>query len=621
MIKKNYFVVCFAILYCSFLAQAQKDSLRNLPSFEISSFRINRFSLGQVQLETDSQTLRLLQQQPLQDWLMMATPLSFRTYGTGTGSVSARGTGANHTALLWNGINIQNTLNGIVDLPTIEVGTSQVSLKMGASTALFGAGATGATILIDDIKTQQNGLQSSLNIGAGSFDYQQLASNFLYKKGKFAGETRLSKQKSVNNFPYKNISVLGQPLQKAINADFEHFNFGQHFYFDLKENQFLKIHFWHSQNKRSVTPTMTSVNDNAVLRDTVTRGLVEWSIYKGATILKARIAAMDDNNNFKNNTVENSQNRIQRIVNELEINREISSSYSFRLSGNYTREQSLSNNFAENHVRNRIVLLGNQLFQKEKIGQLSLNIREEIIDGKSAPFTFSVGANAPILKQKFELRGSLSRVYNLPSMNDLYWKDRGNSSLLPERGWSKELGISRTFKKAQQIYTAHLTFFQIDLDKQLAWLPGVDGAFRPFNLSQMRSRGVETMLNYHFKKGAWLFGVSPQYQFAQALNKDKKQQIFVPRHNGNISLSLRYKNAMLMWNQSAASRRYMTTDNSTWVDGFSLGNCSLVFSPRLKKVNMIFTFKVLNVLNTDYQILAEYPNPKRNFKIDYTLKF
>ncbi len=78
---------------------------------EVTSFRINRFTTGQVQLETDSQTLRLLQQQPLQDWLMMATPLSFRTYGTGTGSVSSRGTGANHTALLWNGINIQNTLN------------------------------------------------------------------------------------------------------------------------------------------------------------------------------------------------------------------------------------------------------------------------------------------------------------------------------------------------------------------------------------------------------------------------------------------------------------------------------------------------------------------------------
>jgi vitamin B12 transporter len=621
LIKKRYFFVYFACFCHSFLAQAQKDSLRNLPSLEVASFRINRFTLGQVQLETDSLTLRLLQQQPLQDWLMTATPLSFRTYGTGVGSVSSRGTGANHTALLWNGINIQNTLNGIVDLPTIELGTSKISLKMGANTALFGSGAMGATILMDDIKTQQNGLQSSLNIGAGSFDYQQLASAFRYKKGKFAGETRLSKQQSKNDFPFKNITVLGQPIQKAINADFEHFNLTQHFYLDIKENQFLKVHFWHSQNKRSVTPTMTARNDNAVLRDTMTRGLIEWSLYKGTTIVKARVAAMDDNNNFKSKAVKNSQNRIQRIVNEVEINKEISTSYSFRLSGNYTREQSLSNNFAENYVRNRIALLGNQLFQKEKFGQVAINIREEIIDGKAAPFTFSVGANAPIVKQKYELRGSLSRVYNLPSLNDLYWKKGGNPALLPERGWSKEFGVSRKMKNAHQQCAAHLTFFQVNLNTQLAWLPSDDGVFRPVNLSEMRSTGIETMLDYHVAKGVWIFGVSPQYQLAQALSKDKKQQIFVPRHNGNISFSVRYKNAMLLWSQAASSRRYMATDNSSWVNGFTVGNCSFVFSPKVKKTTMNFTLKILNVLDADYQILAEYANPKRNFKIDYTLNF
>jgi iron complex outermembrane receptor protein len=206
-------------------------------------------------------------------------------------------------------------------------------------------------------------------------------------------------------------------------------------------------------------------------------------------------------------------------------------------------------------------------------------------------------------------------------MNDLYWKDRGDSLLLPERGWSKEFGVSRTMKNEHQQYSVHLTFFQVNLNTQLAWLPNADGVFQPLNLSKMRSTGLEFMLDYHVKKGNWTFGASPQYQLAQALSKDKKQQIFVPLHNGNMALSLRYKNAILLWNQSASSRRYMATDNMTWVDGFTLSNCSFVFSPKVKKKTMNFTFKVLNVLNADYQILAEYPNPKRNFKIDYTINF
>lgn len=625
--KKKYLLHCIIICstWLSMAASllAQPDSLKQLPIIEVSSLRANNFTIGQVKIGANESLNALLQQQALQNWIQYATPLSFRTYGTGTASVSARGTGANHTALLWNGINIQNPLNGIIDLPITAVGSNdKVEVKLGAGTALFGSGAIGATIFLENTPKSEDGIATQVNYGIGSFDYHQISASSSYRKKAFAGQTRIAQQGASNNFTYRNPTIIGSPLQDAQNAAFTHFNLTQHLYFNVAKNQFLKIHFWHSQNKRALTPTMTAANVNAVLRDTATRVATEWTGFFNQNIIKYRVAVAHDNNRYDSDIEKNSKNAITTFVNEAEWNRKVNKIYECRIAANVTIEQPQSNNFSKNTPqRQRIALLVNQLLHlKEKL-DVSVNLRQEFLNQNLVPFTFSIGANYQI-QQRWALRGAFSKVYNIPALNDLYWKNGlGNPNLLPENGFSGEIGTDYKYSNDVWRYKIQASLYHIYLKDRIQWLPQTDGIWRPSNIAQMRSSGLELMTEIERKISHFSILFRPQYQLAHSIDEQEKQLIYVPKHNVSLLLLLKFKKMQCIYQQTISSRRFMTADNTNALPAVSVANLSFDYRLLIKKYSFNITASILNVFNKDYQIIQYYPNPKRNYRLSITTNF
>ena len=609
-------------LMCSCLVvHAQSDTLKSLPAVEISSFRPSQYATGQVKIDADEATLKLVGQQGLQDFLQTATPLSFRTYGTGISSVSARGTGSSHTALLWNGINIQNTLSGIVDLPLFENAVAdRISIKYGASTALFGSGAIGSTIICDNEKPEKRGAKFNFNTGVGSFGYYQAAGEMSLSAKKVASETRFSTQYSDNDFSFRNSAELGSPRQRADNAAFRRMNLTQHLFFELNRRQFLKLHFWHAQNKRALMPSLTSADDNAMLRDSSTRAVAEWSLFRNRSVVKLRTYLSADHNVYYSNTVKWSSNKLRTFVSEAELNRDFGKNLHSRLAINYTRELAQSTNFTNTQLRNRLALLLNQSFRAVDVADFSLNLRQEIYDGKLSPFTFSAGVERP-LNSSWKLRGAASRVYNLPALNDLYWMHLGNPTLRAEQGWSSEAGVNFVLKKSSnQQFTAQFTFYQINLKNRILWFP-VAGVWRPSNLNQMNSTGFEFFGKYTQKFGNWTFSVNPQYQLAYSRGDEGKQLIYVPIHNGTLNIGTSIRRFSLGWNQYMSSRRYMSSDHQSWTKGFTLSGLSTTYAAKLGNANVTLSVRVMNLFNSNYQIIQYYPNPGRNFKTDLTVQF
>lgn len=622
--KTLQFIFVVSLLFSLNLSNnvcAQTDTTKLLPAVEISSFRPNLFSVGQLKVEADPSTVKQLEHQGLQDFLQIATPLSFRTYGTGISSISARGTGASHTALLWNGINVQNSLSGIIDLPLFEMGSGdKVSVKYGASTALFGSGAIGSTIFFDNEKPNEQGVKGKINAGVGSFDFQQYSANLRYRSGKFAGETRISTQLAENDFSFRNTTELGAPVRKAVNAAYWRRNLTQHLFFEIKKNQFLKVHFWHSQNQRSLMPSLTSANDNAILKDTSSRVVTEWTGFLGKYIMKVRSAFSQDNNLYASNTIAASRNKLNTFVNEAELNRDFGKNMHSRLALNYTSEHSLSSNFLEKFKRNRLAILLNQVVVVPQLASFSLNLRQEFYSGRSSPFTFNAGADRKISKG-WRFRASVSRVYNLPALNDLYWKDLGNPDLKPEKGWSGEAGVSGVLKeqKNQQL-DFHFTFYWIFLNNRILWQPS-NGIWIPGNLNTMRSNGIEVMSNFKQNINKWALKGSVQYQLASARGDEGRQLIYIPVHNGSLSFTAVYKQFSIFYQQAASSRRYMSIDHSTWTYGFTTSNVGISYLLKLNRTSTMMTLRALNVFNTSYQVIQYFPNPGRNIKIDLTFNF
>ena len=105
----------FSFLFCAQLT-AQTDSTRLLKPVEITATRFNRFAVGQTQIDFDSVTLSRFQNQSVADLLRQSTPLSIKSYGAGLATISMRGTGVGHTALLWNGFDIRPSMSATTDL-------------------------------------------------------------------------------------------------------------------------------------------------------------------------------------------------------------------------------------------------------------------------------------------------------------------------------------------------------------------------------------------------------------------------------------------------------------------------------------------------------------------------
>lgn len=626
---KKYFIWFFIfiqILYQNYLF-AQKDSTRILPTAEVIATRFNAFSLGQTQVSSDSQTMRFYSGQSVADFLQAETPLSIKPNGTGIATLAMRGLATNHTAILWNGINIQNPLNGINDLAILDAqSVQQIDVKLGGCSALFGSGAIGGIVQLNDNQSFTNGFHGQFGYGYGSTNWHNKYAQLQFNKDKIGASIKVAAQNADNDFTFLNTAEIGQPLRKAVNAAFNYLNINTSFYWDISEKDKLKIHFWRSQNYREITPTMTAVNVGAVYRDTSNRVVGEWTHFFNHSFLKIRTAYLYDKNFYESNLVKNSQNGIHSSISEAEWNYNFSEKHQIRTGLNVTFDQSDNNNYAATHQRTRLALFVNDVLRTKFI-DLTGSLRQEFVNNNTTPTTFSVGFEKNILSpftphsSQLILRGSFSRNFNIPTFNDLYWANLGNPNLINEQGWSKELGLSFKRKSDTKLLQAHITFFDIDIKNRIVWLPQIDGQWRPTNLAEVQSRGFETWATYSVRQTNLQYRINASYQFADAQDGDGGAQLYTPQHKGSVSIWGQFKGVYMSWQQTASSLRYATTDRSIWTKPFTLADASVGYTPSVGGLKFDMRLAISNVLNTDYQVIPFFPNPKRQFRLEFMVKF
>ncbi|NJN34041.1 MAG: TonB-dependent receptor plug domain-containing protein [Saprospiraceae bacterium] len=607
-------------------ARAQSDSTRLLPTAEVNAARMNHFSVGQIQIKTDSFAKQLFDNQRLTHFLTFETPLSIRAYGTGNAGISARGLSANHTAVVWNGINLQNPLNGGFDANLLDMSAvGQVRVALGGGSALSGSGAVGAAVFIDDDFSIKSGWHGSLGFWGGSFGFQNPAIGVSLGREKWGTSFHFAQQSALNDFTFRNIAEIGQPLQRAQNAAFDMINIKNTWILNFDSKNTIRINGWWSQNNRQLQPTMTSRNERARLGDTTLRLMAEWSYLSKKAASKTRFAYLLNHNFFESDVIKNSQNAAQTLVAESELTYVFSEKQTFRMGFNATIDSTDNSNYAQNRRRDRAALYLNHTY-KNRYFKLSSNLRQEWISERGfVPTTFSLGLEKPIF-QRWILRGSISRDFNVPSFNDLYWAGLGVPTLLPENGWTKELGISFSHKntaasahKAFEL-TADATVFDIKMNQNIVWRPQADGVWRPSNLNLLLSRGAEFLVRFTWISGNLSQKISLNYQFADARDGAGGVALFTPQHAASGSWRIMYKKLYGVWHQSWSSRRFSSVDRETWTNPFGLTQGTFGFKPTIGGVGLDVQLQVFNLFNTDYQVIPFFANPRRHFRAGLSLR-
>ena len=301
-----------------------------------------------------------------------------------------------------------------------------------------------------------------------------------------------------------------------------------------------------------------------------------------------------------------SENKSQTFINEILMNRSIGRNI-WILGANNTYAKSYSIDFSELHpIQNKMALFSSFQYVNKKANFVAVaSVRQEWINTNQVPLTWSFGVDYYLTKW-LKTKANAAKVYRIPTINDLFWKEGGNQNLLPENGYAFESGLMLMIPKNKKIYslTFELTAFSRQIENWIIWLPS--GSFwSPQNLMLVWSRGIETNTSYQYNgKQIKLFSnFKTSYVLsentASELNSDaslNKQLIYVPLYTGQYNYGV------------------TSSDHSQYLEPYFMNNVNLSYQINFKKVNVDLQFQINNLLNTNYQVLAARPMPGIHYR-------
>ena len=270
MVRDFILLLLFVILLGP-LIYAQKDSTIVLDEVILSDARLRQFSSG-VKVETLTDSVVQNNGSTLTELLQYNSSIYFKENGYGmVSSVSFRGTNAQQTAVIWNGININSQFNGQTDFNTISTQNyDNIAVRSGGGSVQYGSGAVGGSIHLNNMFSFQNHFNNRLNLEYGSYNTVHANYGTSYGNEKLAVDFNLDYRKSDNDYKY-----LGTDKRND-NGAFENFNLGLDVGYFLTKTNLLKFYQNIFVGNRDFSGTLTAPSNNNY-QDLTSRSLFEWS--------------------------------------------------------------------------------------------------------------------------------------------------------------------------------------------------------------------------------------------------------------------------------------------------------------------------------------------------------
>lgn len=612
----------------------EKDSVYVLKEVPISTNRLKYFAAGSKIIAIDSTSLSQYANQNLSELLSDDSPLFVKSYGMGSlGTSSFRGGSANHTAVLWNGFNINNPWNGQMDLSLVPVDVADnVSVQYGGNSALWGSGAVGGAIHLSNNGLFNKGITSKISLSTGSFETysQQLSAE--YSGSRFITSIKFFNTDAKNNFEYSSYYFAEKTKLKTTNAELKNYGFLNENYFLINENQKINLFFWYQNTNRNIPPTMLQQSNTSNESDANWRISTEWKQEKKRMTNYVRAAFFNERLNYTDKIhLMDERNNDKTFITEAESRIKLNTNYFANIGINNTNVKASASGYSFDPQQNRTALFASIKFisQNEKISS-NISIRQELIDKKLVPFTFSWGSDFQMLKW-FMLKASIAKVYRIPTFNDLYWSPGGNPDLLPESGYTEEVGMKLNLisKSGAISFSNESTIFNRTMKNWIIWLPG-KSYWSPQNMMNVWSRGLETnsALCYKINKLKFSFSVLTNYVVSTSQNKSAsfsstydKQLIYIPMYSGHAKVGLEFFNFLFSYRQSYTGYRYTSTDNTQYLNPYQLGSFYLSYSIALKKTRLSVFAKLNNAWDEEYQAVLNRAMPLRNYNAGISLEF
>lgn len=609
-------------LFFPFLHAAKEGDTSIWRSFELIATKGNVNS-GSVKINLPSS-----QDGSLADVLNKNSALFIKYYSPGSlASTSMRGMGAQHTAILWNGINLQSCMNSILDLNLLPMFfLDKASIETGANAAACGNGAIAGAIILNNESKENSKVYGE--IGTGSFGQFNFGLGLSVKLNKLFLNTRILNRQAQNDFEYYNIFKADKPIERMQNNQFSQNGFMQEASISLKNKHFFYFNYWYLETKRQLPSALgVSLLAKEHQDDYNTLMLLkhDYKINSKSSLIN-KLAYTSENINYFNLYYPDAYNAAKSVIIESEFKTQLNRSFEFSTSINNTYQKAWTDGYRPGIDRNLSSVFAKiTWFVKSPKLKISFADRQLVYESKLAPVTPDLGIEFQASKS-LKIKSNAAYSFRLPSFNDLYWQGGGNLNLLPEKG--KKLEVSLEYKLKN--FKGGLTGFFHHVDNWILWVPsGGASSWKATNAKEIESKGFEfaTEYKYLISPNSFLkfYG---RYQFVLSVNTDVygadkslvgKQLFYTPKQTGIANIQYLFGKNRVSLSSTFTGSRYSTADNHAdgLLPAYSLFNFSLARDIYYKTFKSSIEFTISNLLNTNYYVFENRPMPLRNYQLTY----
>ena len=605
--------ILFASAFCFSIFSYSQKSEYKIDTLYIFDNQINKIKKFQKITKISEHEI-LKNTTNLSDILRFQTPVYVKENGRGAvSSVAFRGTTAQQTAFVWNGININSAFLGQGDVNNMGYLTADaLEIKPGGGSVIYGSGAIGGSIHLNNSLSFNRGLGVSWFSEAGSFGTfnNLLKTSYSNEKlsVKFSGNYSISE----NDFEVKEKNYVNR------NGKYFNTNFNFSGAYKIAEHQqisWISEYFDGTQHYpiffESQIPTKYETQN--------VRHLISWDWTKQKFQNSFKAAYTEENFQYFDHIdkPETSGGTGKNYILKNDFNYFLASKFNFNIIGEFQQNNGEGYQSGIGNVKRNTGSVAGLLryFASPKFS-LEGGIKKDFVEKLSSPVLFSFSGKWDAAKW-YSLGWNVSKNFRYGSFNDLYWKPGGNPDLKPET--SMQFELRNQFQWGD--FKLSATPYYMDIQNMIRWLSTNSNYWAVFNTNKVKSYGLETQLEYfkNFDKNTISANIGYSYNKSED-QETGKQLMYVPLHKafGNLDYQYDFAEIFVQGIFNGLTYTDSQSNKNEALQSYFIFNIGTNFTI-LK--NYQLGFKINNIFNKIYATTAYYFMPERNYNVHININF